>query len=366
MSHVIVRKPYMLYETVEMLYKFVNGISFRSLLTLRMAAEDSRENEQTVRQLEQLQIILEKTCMGLDAHDPALRQFFGRVDTNDKQEGTCLARMLIFSFFTLREADFWKNVEAIRANRQYLQKKGAWIQSYSIMGINFAYGEGCPGNVLDQVCTLNLPAEFQLSLCRALMSFDKTLDELASLIYPIAQKLEENLHEADWLLDKKVDYWRNSPVSPLDYLSDTVGQQVIDGDDEHTVVAVFAMNHNFLLFKNSDLAEKQNYLYIGSGTSIKTQRRDPNLTYEMLSMTLKALCDKKRLEILVRLNKDRAYSQELAEAMEMDPSNMSRSLSLLCSYGFLKQEREAKKIFYQTDHDAVHHFLQQLEKVLLT
>ncbi len=366
MGHEIVRTPYMLYETIEMLYKFVNGISFRSLLTLRLAAEDASENEQTIRQLEQLQEILEETCKGLDPHDPALRRFFGRVDTSDKQEGTCLARLMIFSFFTLREADFWKNVEAIRANWQYLQKKGAWIQGYTIMGLNFSFGEGCPGNFLEQVCALDLPAEFQMSLCRALMSFDRTLDELAGLIYPMARRLEETIRQADWLLDEKVAYWRNSPVTPLDYLSDTVGQRVVTGDDERTVVAIFAMNHNFLLFKNSDLAEKQNYLYIGSGTSVKTQRRDPNLTYEMLSFTLKALSDKKRLEILVRLNKDRAYSQELAEAMDMDPSNMSRSLSLLCSYGFLKQEREAKKNYYQTDHDAVKHFLQQLERVLLT
>lgn len=366
MGYEVIRTPYMLYETVEMLYKFVNGISFRSLLTLRMATDDPVETELVIRQLEQLQDILEETCKGLDPQSPALRRFFGRADTNDKQEGTCLARLLVFSFFTLRETDFWKNVEAIRANWQYLQKRGAWIQSYSIMGLNFSFGEGSPGNYLEQVCILDLPAEFQMSLCRALMSFDKTLDELASLLYPIACRLEQTLHQADWLLDQRVDYWRNSPVTPLDYLSDTVGQRVVTAEDEHTVVAVFAMNHNFLLFKQSDLAQKQNYLYIGSGTSAKTQRRDPNLTYEMLSLTLKALCDKKRLEILVRLNKDRAYSQELAVAMDMDPSNMSRSLSLLCSYGFLKQEREAKKNFYQTDHDAVRHFLRQLERVLLT
>lgn len=188
MDYAFIQKPYILFETVEMLYRFVNGISFRSLLSLRLAAEDTAEGDRMVRQVEQLQEILEETCRGLDPQSPALRRFFARVDTSDKQEGTCLARLLTFSFFTLKETDFWKNVEEIRTNWRYLQEKGAWIQSYSIMSLEFSFGEDCPGDFLDQVCALELPPEFQLNLCRALRSFDKSLDELANLIYPIAQR----------------------------------------------------------------------------------------------------------------------------------------------------------------------------------
>lgn len=343
MDYAFIRKPYILFETVEMLYRFVNGISFRSLLSLRLAAEDTAEGDRMVRQVEQLQEILEETCRGLDPQSPALRRFFARVDTSDKQEGTCLARLLTFSFFTLKETDFWKNVEEIRTNWRYLQEKGAWIQSYSIMSL-----------------------EFQLNLCRALRSFDKSLDELANLIYPIAQRLEETLHRAHWILDQRVEYWQNSPVPLLDYLSDTMGQTLAVGEHEHTVVAIFVMNYNFLLYKKSDLLENESYLYLGCGVSVKSQRRDQNMTYEMLGLSLKALSDKKRLEILGRLSKERAYSLELAKAMGVDPSNMSRNLALLCSYGFLKQEQEAQKNYYQTDHEAVRHFLRQLERVLLT
>ena len=150
MDYAFIRKPYILFETVEMLYRFVNGISFRSLLSLRLAAEDTAEGDRMVRQVEQLQEILEETCRGLDPQSPALRRFFARVDTSDKQEGTCLARLLTFSFFTLKETDFWKNVEEIRTNWRYLQEKGAWIQSYSIMSLEFSFGEDCPGDFLDR------------------------------------------------------------------------------------------------------------------------------------------------------------------------------------------------------------------------
>ena len=86
MDYAFIRKPYILFETVEMLYRFVNGISFRSLLSLRLAAEDTAEGDRMVRQVEQLQEILEETCRGLDPQSPALRRFLARVDTIDKQE----------------------------------------------------------------------------------------------------------------------------------------------------------------------------------------------------------------------------------------------------------------------------------------
>ena len=226
----IIRSPYLLYETVELLYKFVNGISFRSLLSLRLAADNTEESEWTVRLAEQLQEILKETCRGLDPSDPLLRRFFARAETSDRQEGTCLARFLTVSLFTLKEADFWKNVEQIRANWWHLQEKGAWIQGYSIVGLQFSFDEGCPGDLLEQVCGLELPAEFQLSLCRALRDFDRSLDALAELIWPIAQRLEETIRKADWLLDEKVTYWRNLPVSPLDYVSEMVGQPVPDAE----------------------------------------------------------------------------------------------------------------------------------------
>lgn len=201
MGFEIIRSPYILYETVEMMYKFVNGISFRSMLSLR---PDNGEGEQAVRRAEQL-----------------------------------------------------------RANWWHLQKKGAWIQGYSIMGLDFSYDNGCPGDLLEQVCGLEQPPEFQLNLCRMLRNFDKSLDELAELIRPIARRLEETIRQADWILDEKVAYWKSSAVTPLDYVAETVGQDLTFGAEEHTTVAIFAMSHNFLLFKNSELTEGQNYLYIG-------------------------------------------------------------------------------------------------------
>lgn len=361
----VVRNYYLLYETIELLYKFTNNISFRSLLSMRMAADNAAESDQAVRQAEDLQRILEETCAGMSPQDPQLQRFFGKIATSDKQEGTCLARLLVFSFFTLKEQDLMANIQEIRRNWWYLQQKGAWIQGYSIMGLDFTFGGCCPGDFFEQVCALDLPPEFKIILCRALRNFDESLDELTSVIAPVAERLKTTIRKLDWLLEERADYWEKSQISPLEYTENAVGQKLFTREEELTTVAFFLMNHNFLLYKKSDLDEDRSYLYLGSGTSVKSRRRDQSMTYEMLSLSLKALSDKKRLEILGRLSKGRAYSLELSEAVGMDPSNMSRSLTLLCSYGFLRQKKEGQKNYYETDREALRNFLRQLEVTLL-
>ena len=365
MQYQIVQDHYLLYETIELLYKFVNGISYRSILSMQVVADTAMESDRAARQAEELQSIMEETCQGLSPQDPRLTHFFGKIATGDKQEGTCLARLLIFSFFTLKKPDFWENIQEIRRNWWYLQQKGAWIQGYNIMGLDFTFGGCCPGDFFEQVCALNLPPEFQITLCKALRNFDESLDELANLIAPVAERLQKTIQKLDWLLEEKVEYWKKSEVSPLEYIENTVEQKLFDREEELTTVAVFALNNNFLMYKKSDMEENRSYVYLGSGASVERRRRDQNMTYEMFSQALKALSDKKRLEILARLCKGRAYSLELSEAVGMDPSNMSRSLTLLCSYGFLHQKKEGQKNYYEADREALVHFLRQLESVLL-
>lgn len=361
MAYQIAPRPYILYETVAMLFKFVNGISCRSSLSLNLRSP--KQTEWEVSQADALQQVLENSCRGLSPSDPALQRFFGSVHTPGLQEETCLAYLMVYSFLTLKKEDFRENVEAIRRNWQILREKGAWIESCTSMSLEFCCSSPAPGDLLDQICMLDLPAEFQLTLCRCLNHFDQALDELASLLEPVALRLQQALDQAAWIYEDRAKYWCST--SPLDYLSATVGRDVFPDPREEVTVAIFLMSRNLLMLKKSESDPLHSYLYIGYGASIKSQRRDPQLTCDMMSQALKTFSDKKRLEILCRLSRGQAYSYELAESMHIDPSNMSRSLSQLCSFGFLKQRKEGQKIYYETDKAALRHFLQQLERFIL-
>ena len=51
--------------------------------------------------------------------------------------------------------------------------------------------------------------------------------------------------------------------------------------------------------------------------------------------------------------------------MGLDPGHMSRNLSVLHSYGFLRQERESLKNYYRTDPEAIRNFLKVVETTIL-
>ena len=365
MGYQILHTPYLLYETVELLYKYTNGISFRSLLFPRLEADCCEDRERVMRQAEVLQTVIEAVCRWQEPHDPLLLKYFGRIDLKGNQDGTCLARLMTFSFLSLEETDFQKSVELIRANWHHLQRQGAWIENFSIMGLEFNRETPASGDLLDQICALELPAKVQLDLYRTLRDFDLSLDELSGLMEPVARRLADQLPRIEAILSERAGYWESASVTPVQYAEDTAGTKLVLRPEEQTKVAFLAMNHNFLLFRQADLSPDQNYLYIGFGAGVSSRQRDQVVNYEMMSLALKALSDKKRLEILGRLSRERVYSQELAQVMNMDPSNMSRSLALLCNHGFLQQEKEGQRNFYRTDSNAVRRFLRQLERVLL-
>ena len=361
MAYELIQRPYLLYETAALLYHFVNGISCRSTLSLQLC--NPQEAEWNSRRAEQLQQLLEKTCRGLNPEDPELTEFFGAVKSGDRQEATCLGYLLIFSCFTLKHPELSACLQAVRENWRLHREKGDWIESACGISLNFANGAGSPGDEFEQVCRLDFPAEFRISLCRALRDPEGTFDRLERLMEPVSRKLEHNLARVRWIWEEKCAYWNRE--SPLAYVSATVGRNVFPDENGQVLCAVFVMSPNCMLLKQSETDPERSYLYIGSCVSIHSQKRDLQTTCEMMSAALKAVSDRKRLEILCRLSRERAYSQELAEAMNIDPSNMSRSLSQLSGYGFLRQEREGQKNFYETDRAAVHNFFQQMEQFIL-
>lgn len=364
MGNTILQTPFLLYEAVDMLFRFVNGVSYRSYLSQRLVADNANESDRLARKLGQLQQILEETCRDLDPYDPKLRRYFAWVDTGTNQEGTCLAYFLTLSFLTLKEHDFWKNVEELRASWHRLQVEGQWIERNTIRGLIFTQGEGCPGDLLDQICALNLPPDFQINLCRALRDYDQSLDELANLIWPVVQRLEKTIQKANWILEETVRYWQDAPVNPLDFFTDILGWEEGRATERKTTMVLSLMNHNVVMCNSPVLYPGEDHIYTGCGLDMQCEFRDQTVSYETLSVALKALSDKKRLEILARLSRGRAYGNELAEAMGIAPSNMSRSLALLCNYGFIRQEREGQKNYYEADEGVILHFLRQLEKML--
>lgn len=369
MSYEIVRGPFMLYETVAMLYKYVNNISFQSILSRQRLLKGASTPKGLVRRLNRLQEILEEVCTGLDPNDPMLRRYFDCV--GNVGESICLASLLTGSFYTLKEPGLRENVAEICAIWKEYQQNGAWIEPDVTSLLHFCDDPGGPGDLFEQVSGLNLPAEFRLRLYGALRKFEKSMAELTELIEPLANRLEAIYRQESWLLDETEAYWRENfeKVSPLDYLAELAGEEFVCDAGEHTRVAFALMNSNVLFSRMAGTSlphngQDSNFIYLGCGAMISSMSLKRSDDLENTGAILRALGEKRRLEILRRLGKERLYCHELAGLMDMDPGNMSRNLAVLHNYGFLRQERENLRNYYQTDRETIHRFLQLVETVI--
>lgn len=370
MGYEIVRGPFMLHEVVGMLYKFTNGISYRSTLSRHKFLGGATITEAMTRRMERLQRIMNEVCADLDPQDPQLQRFFAAEKING--EYTCIALMLTSApFLVVENASIRENGEQICAIWDALQARNAWITDKTSAGLSFSGEPGCTMDLFDQIGEIHSSLEYQVKLYRVLRDFRKTMDTLINLLEPLEEHLKRCLQQESWLMDEAEEYWRKvfETLTPLDFLlHSSMSSTSVEGAGEKTNVSICYMGSNWVSYSmagDAYVPRDYNILIIGSAATSTVIANTKLSDTETVGAMLKALGDKRRLDILRHLNKERSYCHELAETMGADPGNMSRNLALLHSFGFLQQEKELPIYYYQTDREAIRSFLQLVESVIL-
>ena len=93
MSYEIIRGPFILMETVEMLYKYVNNISFLNIASRLRLLRGGMDAEMQ-RRMERLQKLTQEVCGGWTPMIPCCGSIFEKVATDCYLDDTCLALML--------------------------------------------------------------------------------------------------------------------------------------------------------------------------------------------------------------------------------------------------------------------------------
>lgn len=370
MQYKMMDKPLMLLETVSMVHKYVNGLELKDIVPGRDSYNETWRHTQHCRAKKLLQLTA-KICRDVDRNDPEMLRFFGTVECGC--DYTCLALILTCSFVPcgLAYPNFWENVEAICKTWEEFQTKGYWIQSRSSVALIFSRDLDSPGDLLRQVKALNYPGDFRMELLDALMHFRQTVYRMAELIEPLSCRLEEAYREEPEVLGELRDFWNQKTQNEEDAASlvrlfgaeesrDVVGE---------TWIAPTYMNSNILVAvgaENSLWELDHNVLLLGSLISTESITRQDSIELDSISAILKCLADRKRLEILHRLARERSYGLALAESIGMDPGHVSRNLGMMHNYGFVKQEREILRTYYHADRQTVHDFLMRVEEAIFS
>jgi len=370
MGYEIVRGPFLLMETVAMLHKYINGISFRSAISRQRFFMSNPAYLAQCRRMDRLQAIMEELCAGLDENDPRLRHYFACA--GNAQEGACLAQLMTHPFCTLRHPGLRENAAEICRIWDDLLRRGYWLNSRNDENMVFAITNdpGCPGDLFMQIKAMRFPGDFQMEMYECFRDFENSMAELVELIEPYAQALAQVLDREPELYQQTERYWSDSfRKTSLDaFVATFASDAFLSKMGAHTRVAVLLMDSDLLtaVAAQSPLALDYNILYIGSAIPANGLPRSRGGDVETVGNMLKCIGDRKRLEILRRLGTEPSYGLELAEIMGMDSGHMSRILSQMHSCGFLREEKDRQRVYYRTDREAIHNFLELVEDTIFS
>ena len=76
MGYEIAQGPFLLMETVAMLHKYVNGLSFQSAISRQRFFMNAPSYRAQCEKMSRLQDIMESICRDVDAADPRMRHYF--------------------------------------------------------------------------------------------------------------------------------------------------------------------------------------------------------------------------------------------------------------------------------------------------
>ena len=370
MSYEILHGPFLLMETVAMLHKYVNGISFQETISRQRFFMSNPDYLARCRKMARLQAVMEEVCGGLDPQAPRIRHYFACAGENS--EGVCLAQLMTHPFCTLRETELHRNAAEICDIWEDLQRRGYWLTSRNGENMVFAFTNdpGCPGDLFMQIKAMRFPGEFQMKMYECFRDFRRSMAELVELIEPCAAALEEILNRESALFRETEEYWdahfRRTGLEA--FVATFASEPFLEKLSDHTRVAVLLMDSDLLtaIAAHSPLALEYNILYIGSAIPANGLPRSRGGDIETVGNMLKCIGDKKRLEILRRLSREPSYGLELAEELGMDSGHMSRILSQMHGYGFLREDKDRLRVYYQTDREALHNFLELVEDTVFS
>ena len=370
MGYEIVRGPFLLMETVAMLHKYVNGITYPSAISRQRFFMSKADFLSQSEKMNRLQGIMEQLCAGLDAEEPRLRHYFAC--SGEEPDSVCLAQLMTHPFCTLRHPGLRENAREICGIWQSLQDRGYWLTSRNGENMVFAFTKdpGCPGDLFMQIKAMRFPGSFRMEMYECFRDFEGSMAELVELIEPLAKKLGNCLEQDKSLFLDSEAYWDGifRKTSLEHFVTTFASPTFLNKMSSTTKVAVLMMDSDLLtaVAASSPLALEHNILYIGSAIPGNGLPRSRGGDVETVGNMLKCIGDKKRLEILRRLSAEPCYGLELAEIMGMDSGHMSRILSQMHGYGFLREDKDRLRVYYRTDREAIHDFLEMAENTIFS
>jgi len=178
----VTAQPHMLYETVELLYAYVNGIPARMLT----------QSGPYCLPVDAVQNMLEVACADVPRDDPAVQYYFGKyLLSQEPERATCIARNLTYNVMEVSTGTIAGDCEQLRRSRQKQlcnQERCTAIDEYRLLYMEKGDGGFVP--LAQDIAKLGLGAEYSQMLLEQFSGFDGAIARLEAMLMPVSGKLE--------------------------------------------------------------------------------------------------------------------------------------------------------------------------------
>lgn len=372
MHAVIIRKPNILSETTEMLFRFCNGITYeddqKQLRRKYLSCFSGSEAAFMLERIDTIGRISAEVCADLEPNDPKLADYF-RIPEEEKDisAACCPAAMLALSFLDSSINGFDEAIENAKLTRRRLFNGKFKLLGINPFGLQVSTIETSNLSFIKQVDELSCLPAYKWMACKIFENFDEYMNDYADLIRPYAEKLETALQAHHELWDGLYDYWEEyfQSHSVEDFrraLTNTSGSC----DDElelHVNLNIMACRYLKSDFERFAGTKTVN-VFIGSAINANFRINNPSADMSSVCDVFRALGEKGKFDLLCRLAKKRSHCREIAAELDINPGTVSKMLSALYALGLVNSEHEDNKSYYTTNVEAFSSFLSIADRMV--
>lgn len=342
MNIVLRREPSMLYETLELIYAWVNGLPPE---TLTVEAPYCIPAADVAR-------ILEDACADLEPQEPGLWQYFGRHPILDESEQfTCLAFCMVYWFMSLDVPELAGQIDSTRAAWERIRRRPINIRAINRFSMDIeALPVGPTGSLASELRKLPVEEDFFLSLLETFSDYSYHMARLREMILPVARRLRPLLEpfvaQAEPLREAWRQFFQETPLA--DFVAKRTGTIPEKPFDQVCI----CLRYLGCRYTPIQVDEERNSFWMHLGVAVQPalqqarRRLGPN---EQDLAALRLLGDKSRSEMVQALMGAPMSMQELATFLSLNPGTVFRNLNSLTNTGLLIKEIRGDRYYYHAN-----------------
>ncbi len=351
-------QPHLLYETVELLFAYVNRIP---------AVELTQEGPYCLPEAA-IQQMLDVACAGISQDDPEIQYDFGKyILSEDPERATCVARNLVYNSMEPSGGDLATDCARLCQARQRQRRnreRMVDIDEYRLIYLEPADSRFVP--LAQEIAKLGLGPEYAQKLLEQFSGFGEAMDRLETILTPVAEKLRPLLApwvqlaaplawsweayfrqpEAEALWRKRVRYQEERPLTSLTvqlrYLRPKLALGAVDGSDDSA--------------------------FCHMGVAIQMEKTESTNFEPWEFQALRLLGSEARMRMLWAMLDRPMSARELSQRLELHLGGVCRDISNLFHSRLITTEQVNGRNRYRTNQESLcilAKHLTQMEKIQL-